>query len=368
MYSTCLFCAADLGRNRVIEPFPVGRRLAFDASKGRLWVVCRACERWNLTPLEERWEAIEECERRFSSTRLRVSTDNIGMARLSEGLELVRIGDALRPEIAAWRYGDQFGRRRRKHILLTGAAVAAVGGLVVLGPATGIIAGGGWGSWQIFTNLYSAYQNRRVRARLRVPGGDVVIPVRKKQLDRVSVVRTNQEWGLRVPLSRSWARENGRWPSTDEDSIRPRRRHTREVEPRPSVVFTGREALQAASKLLPAINDRGARADEVQSAVHIVAEVADPMRLFERYAGVPDERRAQRSNPDDGHTVSRLPKEIRIALEMASHEEQERRALEGELALLQAAWREAEEIAQIADDMLLPDSALARLEQLKREG
>ena len=38
-----------------------------------------------------------------------------------------------------------------------------------------------------------------------------------------------------------------------------------------------------------------------------------------------------------------------LALEMALHEEQERRALEGELALLDAAWREAEEIAAIAD-------------------
>jgi hypothetical protein len=38
-----------------------------------------------------------------------------------------------------------------------------------------------------------------------------------------------------------------------------------------------------------------------------------------------------------------------LALEMALHEESERRALEGELAALEAAWREAEEIAHIAD-------------------
>ena len=63
MYSTCIFCQQSLGRNEAIERFPVGRRLAFDEAKGRLWVVCRKCERWNLTPLEERWEAIEECER-----------------------------------------------------------------------------------------------------------------------------------------------------------------------------------------------------------------------------------------------------------------------------------------------------------------
>ncbi|HMH86422.1 MAG TPA: hypothetical protein VK529_10795, partial [Gemmatimonadaceae bacterium] len=63
MYSTCLFCHTELGANEAVEHFPVGRRLAFDAAKGRLWVVCRKCERWNLTPVEERWEAIEECER-----------------------------------------------------------------------------------------------------------------------------------------------------------------------------------------------------------------------------------------------------------------------------------------------------------------
>src|SRR5688500_8471705 len=89
MYSTCLFCNHGLGSNEAIEAFPVGRRLAFDQQRGRLWVVCRHCEKWNLTPLEERWDAIESCERRFRDTRKRVSTDNIGLARLSEGLELV---------------------------------------------------------------------------------------------------------------------------------------------------------------------------------------------------------------------------------------------------------------------------------------
>jgi hypothetical protein len=55
-------------------------------------------------------------------------------------------------------------------------------------------------------------------------------------------------------------------------------------------------------------------------------------------------------------------------MEMASHEEQERRAMEGELALLQAAWKDAEEVAQIADDMFLPESTSVRLEELKQEG
>ena len=39
---------------------------------------------------------------------------------------------------------------------------------------------------------------------------------------------------------------------------------------------------------------------------------------------------------------------------MALHEDTERVALEGELAVLEAAWREAEEIASIADNLLTP--------------
>jgi hypothetical protein len=88
----------------------VGTRLAFDAEAGAgsgssAW----ACDRWNLSPLDERWEAIEDCERRFRSTRIRFSTDNVGLAYLSEGLALIRIGPALKPEIAAWRLREAPG-------------------------------------------------------------------------------------------------------------------------------------------------------------------------------------------------------------------------------------------------------------------
>ncbi len=77
MYSTCLFCHTDLGANDDVEACPVGRRLAFDPAKGRLWVVCTFCGRWNLTPLEERWEAVERCEQLYRDTWQRYSVENI---------------------------------------------------------------------------------------------------------------------------------------------------------------------------------------------------------------------------------------------------------------------------------------------------
>src|SRR4029450_8501239 len=154
MYATCLFCNKTLGTNEALETFPVGRRLAFDAAKGRLWVVCRHCERWNLSPLEERWEAIEQAERFYRDTRRRVATDQIGRSKLRDGTELVRIGDPLRPEFAAWRYGDQFGRRRRRQMLVAGAGLTAIGAVVAGGGAGGAAGGMGYLVWTSAESVY----------------------------------------------------------------------------------------------------------------------------------------------------------------------------------------------------------------------
>ena len=54
-----------------------------------------------------------------------------------------------------------------------------------------------------------------------------------------------------------------------------------------------------------------------------------------------------------------------LAVEMAVNEENERRALESELALLEDAWREAEEIAAISDKLALPEGIDGRLSALK---
>jgi hypothetical protein len=55
----------------------------------------------------------------------------------------------------------------------------------------------------------------------------------------------------------------------------------------------------------------------------------------------------------------------RLALEMALHEEAERRAMQGELAELERAWRDAEEVASIADDLLVPSGVRSALERLR---
>ena len=141
MYSTCTFCYAALGTNDVIETFTVARRVAFDPGKGCLWAICPHCTRWNLAPIEERWEAVEECERRFRATTLRYSSGNIGLAWLHGDVELIRVGPALRPEVAAWRYGRILIKPRpvANRVLdrVVGAAARAVDALSPAGARCG---------------------------------------------------------------------------------------------------------------------------------------------------------------------------------------------------------------------------------------
>jgi hypothetical protein len=348
MYRTCLFCNGDLGHNDAVEQFPVGRRLAFDAARGRLWVVCRRCERWNLTPLEERWEAIEECERAFRATRLRVSTDEIGLARLREGLELVRIGEPQRPELAAWRYGDQFGRRRRRQIVLGGAAAAVAGTVLVAGPGLGLIGAGAISPmWNIGNALVQLYRSKKLIAVPAPEGG--VVRTRLADLDRVQLQIDGDELWLSLPVV-GHGRSLGPWGRRGRDA------QTRQLR--------GDDAVRAAGALLPMINRSGGSAADVQRAVGIVEAAGSPERLFlsaarelsARGGGFGRRRRAG---------LRRVPHTTRLALEMAAHEESERRALEGELHLLEEAWRQAEEVAKIADDMFLPESIDADLARLR---
>ena len=322
MYTRCIFCRKPLGANKVIETFPVGRRLAFDAARGRLWVVCRKCERWNLTPLEERWEAVEDCERIFRDTRLRASTENIGLARHPEGLTLVRIGEPLRPEFAAWRYGDQFGKRRLRTACYTAGALGAA-------------AAGGWaiGLTVSVSVLFMLLVGTPWQQRRKV----VEIP---RDGRRTMVLRTLDVSTTRLRLSQDGAELRLQVSNYGTSLLRPQQ-----------TWLEGVEAHRVAGVILPAINKTGGKKRTVREAVDLIEAAGTPERLVTDLASAND------FNMNDGSPgyIWKMPEPTRLALEMALHEEQERRALEGELWVLEQAWREAEEIAGIADNLLLPE-------------
>lgn len=352
MYSTCTFCHAPLGANELIEHFPVGRRLAFDAARGRLWVVCAACRQWNLSPLEERWEAIEEAERLYRDTRLRVTTDHVGLARLRDGSELVRIGEPQRPEFAAWRYGGRFEARWRRSAASAAIVTTGIAGLVIAGPLTGLIAGSAIGlPLQLASaahNRFEARRFRRVVARFDDADGPIVVTdghFREARL--VTAPEDQQGWRLRVPHARSDLAMGVVAPA--------------DIESKP-IVLSGEDAVRAVRAALPRINRKGGRRRTVQEAVQVLEQTGSMHDAF-RHAST---QRGRDYGGDPSRDLFDLPAPLRLALEMAAHEELERRALEGELAALEQAWREAEEIAAIADTLTLPERVVEQFKRLRR--
>lgn len=356
MFSTCIFCHTGLGVNQSIETFPVGRRLAFDAAKGRLWVVCARCERWNLTPLEERWEAVEECERRYRDSRQRVATDNVGLARVDDGLELVRVGRPLRPELASWRYGDQFGRRRRRTAVRVGGTAAAAAAFLVGGPLTGMAYGSVLAVGYLAVHGWAIAQAGRNAVVLPHPeGGRIHIHAEHIQTVRL-VERPASEggWGLNIPYGNQ-LHDGERWYHRAGDRAN--------LIPGP-IILSGASAEMAAGKLLARINGSGATQERVQEAVGLLGSTGEPGHYFTEAASRTREWGHELRWGDTG-ALRFLPVAVRLALEMAAHEDAERAAMEGELTELERAWRDAEEIAAIADDLLLPDGVVRRWRALR---
>jgi hypothetical protein len=322
-------------------------------------VVCPRCGQWNLTPLEARWEAIEEAERRFRETRLRVATDNVGLARLADGTELVRIGRPLRPEMAAWRWGDRFGVRRRRLLVRSAAGVAAAtlggGALLAAGAPIALLATL-TGATAYASFMIAAAGGRAALARSRwIPDGDGrQLLLGGNDIPSVRLAAGGAGgWTLKVPYT------------ARRESTEPRWRDFVNQPSQGEVQLHGEPALEAARRLLPLVNGSGAPAAQVRSAVDTLEALGGPDVAFARAASRLGDWSARQTFGDSG-SLLHLPPEARLALEMAAHEARERDALTVELAALERAWQEAEVVAAIADDLLLPVGVRDRLARPRR--
>ncbi len=116
----CFFCGAELP---ALDPerLPAGERIAYDPKLGRLWRVCPECTRWNVVPLEDRWEVLERCERLVADHgELLLTATNLALywiGAVHVGGQLVRVGEPTRLDYADWRYSahlDEFPLQRRR--------------------------------------------------------------------------------------------------------------------------------------------------------------------------------------------------------------------------------------------------------------
>ncbi len=316
MFTRCLFCHAGLPENETLEHLPRGRKVAFDPERGRLWTVCGACARWNLAPIEERWEALEELERLSTGrARLLSRTDNVALLRAGD-LELVRVGRAQLAEEAWWRYGSDLARRRKRSYLLHGAEVAAmVVASVVSGGA--LVALGGHGLFQGVAR-WSRFGGVAVRGRSGCPRcGSVSTEVKFRHTGRLVLLPGGEHGGVALfHPCRACGGEAGA-----------------------GHLLAGAPAERALRRILAHRHFSGASEARIRDAARAIDQAGSAGALTRGLAG----RRLPLGE------LARHHRTESIALEIAVNDDAERRLLEPEVAELERRWREEEEVAAIAD-------------------
>jgi hypothetical protein len=327
MFARCNFCHADLPTNQTVEHFRVGRRVAFDPGRGRLWVVCQGCRRWNLAPIEERWEALEELERLTRDRgRLLSQTDQIALLRV-EDLEVVRVGRAKRVEEAWWRYGQEMQRRRARSHVIAAAEVAAYIGMTALTTVGWFWFGGrpinDLLRWRKFGN--TVWRGDQACERCGAPLKAISFK-RAKHLALVPDQLGAVTLRLRCKRCGFHSAAGG-------------------------VTFKGPPAERMLQRVLAYQNFSGANEARVKLAVAVIDDAGSPEALIRRLSAREFRLRSGKRNP-----------ESLIALEIAVNDEAERQLLELELAELEARWREEEELAAIVDGEL---TELPLLDQLR---
>ncbi len=211
-----------------------------------------------------------------------------------------------------------------------GGAVV-VGGIVIGGALAGV---GGAFVWQGF-NFYNIFANARTLAKLRTDDGRVI------KLNNTDLLGTRLRPG-----------EDGHGFSLE---VRKGKKKER---------FEGAEAERFLGQIIPKMNRMGGEKRTVQAAVSVIEHHGHPDE-FLSYVVTGDRFQDKKGVP--GY-VNKMAKPTKLALEMALHEEQERRALEGELWRLERAWEEAEEIAAIADNLLIPTETGDFIEKHREDG
>jgi hypothetical protein len=310
MYTTCAFCNGKLDGDGGPSGLGVGKRLAFDEWRGRLWVICPKCTRWNLAPLDERLERVEALARAARDGRVAAASGQVALIRC-QGYDLVRVGRPPRLEFATWRYGERLKARQRDQLKFVVPLTVATVGLAV---AVNVAAGGSvgvfvWNVPNLARAMYTGIIGRRAVTLVEPPICErcgSVMRLRAKHVAHARIVPDAQT-GLGLVLS---------CPSCHAEGAQ--------------LVGTDAQAALRQGLTYLALRRRGR--ERAADAARVVEGAGGPDRLIRDIA-----RREL--------TLRSFAPDRRLALEMAVDEQ-------AELAALECQWRVAEEIAEIADGQL----------------
>lgn len=308
------------------------------------------CDQWNLVPIEERWEAVEECEAIAASAEAKGTEGEVGVASTASGLELVCVGRLGRDDIANWRYGRRLAERQRTLFWL---ALSLVGLAAALGVRAGIAAGS--------------------------PGLGVYVAL-------LGAIWLGHFWWnpLRIaPTTVTMEEERVRvWPWQLDDMML----DGADDDGRPAVVLPGRQnrrfknqdAARLLAVLLPRLNGANCATASVRAAVARVTDAEKEERTHSKTVTRKGRRHvaniAARPEPllrpwerlalkDTRVPIRCVLAEHRLALEMAVTEEVEQLELKAAAQALGAELIDEEEIASIADNLLVPEIVEIRLRE-----
>ncbi len=329
MYTSCLFCSAGLGSNAAVEHLPVGRRLAYDADRGRIWTVCPRCGRWNLVPFEERWEALDECARMAERSLVRESGEELTLLKHPSGLSLIRIGRPTLAELVSWRFARSMVWRRRGYLVSMSAAT----GLAV-GVLAGVTSGG-----IVFGAVQTVLLGKAYK--------DMIWPVIRLETADGRTVRVT----ALAARGATFGRGDDGEPILDVDFRRPQRHG------KPPHRLTGPDIGHFIALAMPYVNEEGASERLAVEAAAAIDERGGRERFLDSVATdreMLEQARFRKLGTQRTGVLLRLPRAIRLAMEAASHVEQEERALSGEMKSVFAEWRQAEHLASISDNLLDP--------------
>jgi len=324
MYTTCAFCGGSLGGDGGASGLAVGKRFAFDPWKSRAWVICASCARWNLTPFDDRLDTIQALEHMAGAGRVAASSDQVTLIRQG-GYDLVRIGKPPRVEMATWRYGERMKARRREHLkVYVPVAVVTVGAMVALNAAAGVGIGGFFGQLPGMIDGTATWIIGRRRVGIEAPMCQTcgrLMVLRAKHVQFARLTQTTHA-DLALLLSCPHCESIGaqiEGPAAEQ------------------VLRSGMTYLH--------LKKRRAVKRKATEAAALLDRTGGPEELVRRLA------REER-------TVKALGIQQGLALEMAVDEQAELRELERQ-------WHEADEIAEIADNLGLEDAVEEQFHRLK---
>lgn len=302
--------------------FPRVRVAAYDVEKGRLWAVCDRCRRWNLWPLEDRAEVIDDLERLARDRGVAVAhTENIALLK-AEDVGLVRVGNAGLAERSWWRYGRELERRR----VWAEGSVARItgllhGALVVAGNSVGLSDIDQKVRWDR-SGLTDIHRWRKFgwaawRGRMGCPNcGSVRRALLYNTSWSVHPVSTERGLELVVPCPRCdfW-------------------------DPDTAYRLHGEEAETTLRRILAYQHIEGAPSAVIDEASQAIDQ-AGSLRGFVEQIG------------QSGTSLWKMDRAHAVGLEIAVNESAERRMLRNLARAYDFVWRQEEELAEITDGEL----------------